>query len=188
MSKLVKINDRKPIEIYIGRKTRGPITGIRLADNVIERILRSIDAPKDIYAIGPNNKLVKLTLDNYMKSEEELFSIKKETVVNTVDEEAKAKAEALKKSLEARNTVVTEPQTPVVEETKSEGSDDKKEDTETVVEPKVEAEVIKETVAESVKTPVVESTAVKEDAPKAPEVKNYNKNYNNYNKNYKNKK
>ena len=80
MSKLVKIYDRKPMEIFVGRKTRGPIVGIRLDESIIGRLLRSVDAPRDIYAMGPNNKSVRLTLDNYMVPENELFEVKVEAV------------------------------------------------------------------------------------------------------------
>lgn len=192
MSKLVKINDRKPIEIYIGRKTRGPVSGIRLSDEVIGRILRSVDGPKDVYAVGPNNVLVKLTLDNYTKSEEELFNLKPVTPV--VDEdEAKAKAEALRKSLEAKKNaeakvveVKSEPTEPVVEE----------KTVETVVEPEVQVDEKVETVepaVEEIKEDATEEAPVVNEAPaeeKKAEVtpkNNYNNKYNNYNKNHKNK-
>lgn len=185
MSKLVKINDRKPIEIYIGRKTRGPVSGIRLSDEVIGRILRSIDAPKDVYAIGPNNTLVKLTLDNYTKSEEELFNLNPVTPV--VDEdEAKAKAEALRKSLEAKKNaeakvveVKSEPTEPVVEEKTVETVDEKVE----AVEPAVEE--IKEDVTEE--APVVNEAPAEEKKAEVTPKNNYNNKYNNYNKNHKNK-
>ena len=208
MSKLVKINDRKPIEIYIGRKTRGPISGIRLSDAAIARILRSVDAPKDVYAMGPNNALVKLTLDNYDKSEDELFNIKPAPVVE--DNEAKAKAEALRKSLEAKkvaDTVIVKP-----EEVKSKVEEPapKKENDVVVPEPEVQntekvedvkpvtEEVVapvEEVVAEPAKdeniseVPVEEKTELAAEVKKADTPKNYNNNYNkNYNKNYKNKK
>lgn len=180
MSKLIKINDRKPMEIYIGRKTRGPIVGVRLSDAVIGRILRSVDAPKDVYAMGPNNALVKLTLDNYMKSEEELFGLKKETTPVVNELEAKVKAEALKKSLEAKKiteTVKSEPEAPVVtEEVVAAVTESEVQNTEKV------DEVIKNNVSEEAPVEeIVVTPTVVEDKKEAP-VKNYN-NYN-YNKNY----
>ena len=92
MSKTVRINDRAPIEVFIGRLTRGPVGPIRMDDTVIGRILRSANAPKDMYAVGPNNKMVKLTLDNYNKTEEELFEDKAKDDVIAAELEAKAKA------------------------------------------------------------------------------------------------
>lgn len=135
-SKLVKINDRKPVEIYAGRKTRGPISPIRLDDNVIGRILRSIDAPRDIYAVGPNSETVRLTLDNYKIPEEDLFKVTP-VVPNPVEEDTLTRNEALKKSLEAANAkrVAEESNTSVddvksnTEETKI--TDDEKTSTET---------------------------------------------------------
>ena len=189
MSKLIKINDRKPIEIYIGTKTRGPISGIRLSEAVIGRILRSVDAPKDVYAMGPNNALVKLTLENYMKPEEELFNI---VTTPAVDEnEIKAKAEALRKSLEAKKNVEQEVKP---EPVKSEPVETviTEETTEDIVEPKVQndekVEEVKEaeTAVEDNTATVEEETKTEETAPVA-EVKAPEKNYNNYNKNYNNK-
>ena len=184
MSKLVKINDVKPIEIYIGRKTRGPISGIRLSTSVIGRILRSVDAPRDMYAIGPNNKLVKLTLENYTKTEEELFNtVKPQTTVNTTaNDEAKLKAEALRKSLEAKK--LAEANTVKPQEVKSEVVETKpaEETVEIVNEPEVQAtEAVETKVEEVVETKeTVEETTTEE--AKESQTKNYN--YNNYNKNY----
>lgn len=99
MSKLVKINDRKEMEIFLGRKTRGPIE-LRLSESVICRILNSLNAPKDIFAIGPNKETVRLTKENYMIPENELFAIKKVEQ----EKETSEKNDALKTMLENMQT------------------------------------------------------------------------------------
>ena len=101
MSKLVKINDRKPMEIFIGRKTRGPVQ-LRLDESVIGRLLRAMDPPREIYAVNNDGTTkVKLTLQNYQLSEAELFNEKKdESVNNTVVDN---KTEDLKRAIEDLN-------------------------------------------------------------------------------------
>ena len=202
MSKLIKINDRKPIEIYIGRKTRGPITGVRLSEAVIGRILRSIDAPKDIYAMGPNNTLVKLTLENYMVPEEDLFDTSKSAPVMN-ENDTKAKAEALRKSLEAKRAesenksedvksedvvpVITEENIEINNEPKVQNEEKIVENTEAVNTETTENITVKEEDVVVNEANVEKTNSVAETKQDAP-VKNYN-NYNkNYNKNYKNKK
>ena len=179
MSKLIKINDRKPIEIYIGRKTRGPVSGIRLSDAVIGRILRSMDAPKDVYAMGPNNTSVKLTLDNYMLSEDELFNgVKSVPVID--DNETKAKAEALRKSLEAKKNAEIkqdEVKSEAVETVSEKATVEDDSESEVQVDEKVEEDTVTEEKEEE--APVVTEEPKQEAAPK---------NYNNYNKNYNNNK
>lgn len=127
MSKLVKILDRKPMEIYLGRKTRGPIIGVRLDESIIARLLRSVDAPRDMYAMGPANKTVKLTLDNYMTPEDELFAEEKK--------ETSSLADSIKNVLNKNTeeiTPVAEDKTKEVKDTIDEDSDksesDKSED------------------------------------------------------------
>ena len=105
MSKLVKILDRKPMEIYVGRKTRGPILGIRLDESVIGRLLRSTDAPRDIYAMNPAGKSVRLTLENYKLTEEELFAETKE--IKKENSLADAVQNALNRSAENSSKFVT---------------------------------------------------------------------------------
>lgn len=119
MSKLVKILDRKPMEIYLGRKTRGPIIGVRLDESIIARLLRSVDAPRDIYAMGPANKTVKLTLENYMIPEEELFAEEKKETSSLAD----SIKNVLNKNTEETTTPVTEDK---VEETQDAVEDSNK--------------------------------------------------------------
>ena len=183
MSKTIKINDRAPLEIFSGRLIRGPIGPIRMDDTVIGRILRSANAPKDMYAIGPNDKMVKLTLDNYNKSEEELFETQSKV---DVEAEAKAKAEALRKSLEAKRNI----EMSKVEEGNNQNTENisEKEVVKTNVEPEVQVTETVETVIEEQKTEETVSV-VEEQKPTEPTVKENKvaeapKNYNNYNKNY----
>lgn len=71
MALLVRIEDVKYVEVFIGRKIRGPIE-MRMEANTIYRILHSLNAPKEIYALR-NGKRVLLTENNYYLSEDELF-------------------------------------------------------------------------------------------------------------------
>jgi len=74
MSKYVHIYDVKPLNIFLGRKTRGPIK-LRLDDAIINRLLHEMNGPRDIYAIDPSNDKheVKLTVNNCMLPESEIF-------------------------------------------------------------------------------------------------------------------
>lgn len=139
MAKLVRIDDRKPLEIFAGRKTQGPIQ-MRLDESVIGRLLRSHDGAKNMYAINPNDKnmKVRLTLVNYMIPEKELF-------IKPLDIKPEKEVPVPEKKEET--PVVPEP-TPAT----------KKEE---VVEPVTEE---KKEVEEVTETPVPE----KEEADKAP--------------------
>ena len=55
MRKLVHIHDVKPIEVFIGRKTRGPITQL-MDESTIHRLLHLHDGPKDMFAVDPKTK------------------------------------------------------------------------------------------------------------------------------------
>lgn len=120
MSKLVHIHDVKPIEVFIGRKTRGPITQL-MDESTIHRLLHLHDGPKDIFAVNPKTKKeVRLTTKNYTLSIEELFAdvnkkeeVKKEASVYTDKERDEALNRALNsfaepKAPEVNKTVNTE--------------------------------------------------------------------------------
>ena len=102
MAKLIHITDIKPMEIFIGRKTRGPII-MRMEDAVIGRLIHSMDPPKGIYAVSKDGKEVRLDETNYKLTEDQLFGIvpvEKPIEPKPVDD-PKARDESLKKSLEA---------------------------------------------------------------------------------------
>lgn len=119
MAKLVKIDDRKAMEIFSGRKTMGPIE-MRLDEAVIGRLLRGVDAPKNIFAVNPKNKTEKiaLTIDNYLTPEADLFGAKK-----AADDAAAKKVEEAKNIL--KNLTNTEEKK--VDESVAPVADDEKE-------------------------------------------------------------
>ena len=86
MAKLVKIDDRKFMEIFSGLKTMGPVE-LRLDEAVIGRLLRSVNPPKNIYALNTKNhtQRVSLTLENYMTPENELFDEAKHCFKTAID-------------------------------------------------------------------------------------------------------
>jgi len=200
MAKLIHITDIKPMEIFIGRKTRGPIT-MRMEDNVIGRLIHSMDPPKGIYAVSKDGKEVRLNETNYKLTEDQLFGIvpvEKPVEPKPVDD-VKARDESLKKSLEALK-LKQQKQTDDTKSDEVEKSDSKIETAETdvVEESKNDSEDTKVDVQESI---TESDIAEKLDTPKDEDDKetlvSYNKtndkpanlNYNskNYNKNNKKK-
>lgn len=123
MSKLVHIHDVKPIEVFIGRKTRGPITQL-MDESTIHRLLHLHDGPKDIFAVNPKTKKeVRLTTKNYTLSIEELFAdvdkkeeVKKEASVYTDKERDEALNRALNSFAEPKAPEINKPVP--IEETK----------------------------------------------------------------------
>lgn len=148
MSKLIRIDDRKPLEIFVGRKTEGPIR-MRLDESVIKRLLIAKDGPKNIYAINPDDKtaIVKITIDNYLTPEKELFAPKKKEVEVIEEVKDNTREDALIKSMEALQQISNDT-TPVKEETKS---------VEIVEEP------IKEVITEDVVAPVIDAVKKEEE-------------------------
>lgn len=177
MAKLIKIDDRKPLEIFIGRMTEGPVK-MRMDEGVIGRLLRDKNGPKNVYALNPQDQTEKiiLTLDNYLTPEAELFAkdVPQKPAEEVVVKEEKTERET---SIEDRlnriaNAEATKPEvveeTPVVEAVTEEVS----EETETLVEEVAEQEEVKDEVVEE--KPVEE---VKK--PQQQQYRNNNKKYNN---------
>lgn len=210
MAKLVKIDDRKFMEIFSGLKTMGPVE-LRLDETVIGRLLRSVNPPKNIYALNPKNhtQRVSLTLENYMTPENELFDVvKTEEIKKEISKEEETK-NTLKNLMNTIPEPVVEKETPTVteKETNVEISENTTpveeiatEENTNVIEDISEGDFLKyyankeETVVEveentveaNVETPT-ETPVPKEEPVQKPQQQknyNYNKNYNKNNKHY----
>lgn len=172
MMKLVRITDIKPMEIFPGRKTRGPVT-MRMDNETIRRLLNQLDAPKGIYAVSKDDKKVKLTTKNYMLSEEELFSDVKKPEVKKFTETKEYKDAAPKVApIPAEKKEEPKVEAPVIEKKEEPVSEAKLDSLKSSLQDLKAAEA-KEDV--KVEAPVTEK---KEEKPS----NNYNKKYNNYKK------